>query len=66
MAKKLFIERRPDGRYSVEKPDASRASAVTKTQADAIAHARAMDPDAALHVERVRNVGPGRDKWRKI
>ena len=66
MAEKLFVERRPDGRYSVERPNASRASAIEKTQADAIAKARAIDPNAAVHVERVRNVGPGRDKWRKI
>jgi uncharacterized protein YggE len=65
MAKEFFIEKRPDGRYSVEKPNASRASAIEKTQADAIARAKAIDPKAAVHVERVRNVGPGRDKWRK-
>jgi uncharacterized protein YggE len=65
MAEEFSIERRPDGRYSVEKPNSSRASAVTKTQADAIAKARAMNPDASIRVERVRNVGPGRDKWRK-
>ncbi len=65
MAEEFFIERRPDGRYSVEKPNANRASAVTKTQADAIAKARATNPDASIRVERVRNVGPGRDKWRK-
>ncbi len=65
MAEEYFIERRPDGRYSVEKPNANRASAVTRTQADAIARARAMNPGASILVERVRNVGPGRDKWRK-
>ena len=66
MAEDFFIERRPDGRYNVERPNASRPSAVEKTQADAIARARAMNPNATIHVERVRQVGPGRDKWRKV
>ena len=66
MAENFFIERRPDGRYNVERPNASRPSAVEKTQADAIARARAMNPNATIHVERVRQVGHGRDKWRKV
>jgi hypothetical protein len=53
----FFVEQRPDGCYNVSRPNADRASAVT---------ARSMDPDATVHVERVRDVGPGRDKWRKI
>jgi hypothetical protein len=60
-----FIEQRDDGKYKVLKPDADRASAVTGTQKEAIERARELNPDAAIHVERVRNVGPGRDKWRK-
>jgi hypothetical protein len=60
-----FIEQRPDGRYNVSKPKADRASAVTDTQAAGIAKAKQLNPDATIHVERVRNVGPGRDKWRK-
>jgi hypothetical protein len=63
---KLFVEQRSDGRYNVLKPNAERASAVTDTQAEAIARAKQMNPGAAIHVERVRDVGPGRDKWRKI
>lgn len=62
----FFVEQRPDGRYNVSRPNAERASAVTDTQAAGIQRARAMDPNAAVHVERVRDVGPGRDKWRKI
>lgn len=61
-----FIEQRPDGRYNVSKPGAGRASAVTDTQGAGIERARQFDPNAAIHVERVRNIGPGRDKWRKI
>jgi hypothetical protein len=48
------------------RPNADRASAATDTQAEAIAKAKQMDPDAAIHVERVRDIGPGRDKWRKL
>jgi len=61
-----YIERRPEGDYAVRKPNSERASAVTDTQAEAIARARAMNPNAAIHVERVRNTEFGvRDKWRK-
>ena len=62
----FFIEQREDGRYNISKPDAARPSAVTDTQAEGIARAKEMDPNAAIHVERVRQVGPGRDKWRRI
>lgn len=61
-----FIERRPDGRYNVSKPNSNRASAVTATQAAGIAKAKQLNPDATIHVERVRKVGPGPDKWRKL
>jgi hypothetical protein len=62
----LFIERRPEGDYSVRKPDAERASAVEPTQAEAIERAKKLNPDAAIHVERVRNTGVGKpDQWRK-
>jgi hypothetical protein len=63
---RLFVEQRPDGRYNVSKPNAGRASAVADTQAEAIARARKSNPNAAIHVERVRNIVPGRDKWRKV
>lgn len=61
----LFIERKSDGNYRVLKPNAERASAVAPTQGQAIERAKQLNPDAAIHVERVRNVGPGPDKWRK-
>ena len=60
----FFIERRADRRYKVLRPNAERASVVADTQAEAIARAKQINPDATIHVERVRNVGPGRDKWR--
>jgi hypothetical protein len=67
MANEVFIERREEGDYAVRKPGSERASAILPTQAEAIERAREMHPDAAIHVERVRdtNVG-GRDKWRKL
>ena len=64
MTDKLFVERRDDGQYRVLKPNAQRASAVAPTQAEAVARAKELNPTAAVHIERVRNVGPGRDKLR--
>lgn len=64
MSDGYFIERRQDGQFRVLKPNAERASAVAPTQAAAIALARNMNSEAAIHIERVRNVGPGQDKWR--
>ncbi|HEY3744576.1 MAG TPA: DUF2188 domain-containing protein [Bryobacteraceae bacterium] len=62
----LFIERRPQGDYAVRRRDSERASAVLSTQGDAIARARQLNPDAAIHVERVRHTSQGGpDKWRK-
>jgi hypothetical protein len=66
MTDKFFIEQRPDGRYNVVRPNAERPSAVTNTQAEGIGRARETDPAATVLAERVRNVGPGRDKWRAV
>ena len=63
----FFIEKRPQGDFAIRKPNSERASAVEPTQADAIDRARAMNPDAPIHVERVRTTKNGSpDKWRKI
>lgn len=64
MSNEFFVERRKDGMYRVLRLKAARASAVAPTQAEAIAKAKQLDPDAVIHVERVRHVGPGPDKWR--
>jgi hypothetical protein len=62
----LFVERRPEGDYAVRKPGSERASAVKPTQGEAIERAKQLNPDAAIHVERVRNTtGGSPDKWRK-
>jgi hypothetical protein len=64
--KELFVERRPEGDYAVRRPDSKKASDVEDTQAKAIERAREIDPNAAIHVERVRDTSKGgRDKWRK-
>lgn len=62
----LFVERRDDKTFAVRKAGSERASAVTRTQAEAIARAKQLNPDAAIHVERVRTTTSGKpDKWRK-
>jgi len=62
----FFIERRPQGDYAVRRPNSQRASAVEQTQTQAIESAQRMNPDAAIHVERVRHTSNGDpDKWRK-
>jgi hypothetical protein len=62
----IYIERRDEGDYAIRRGGNDRASGVEKTQKDAIDHARKMDPNAPIHVERVRDTDVGgRDKWRK-
>ena len=64
--KTLYIEKRPEGDYAVRKSDSERASAVTSTQAEAIARARKMYPGCSPDVERVRHTASGKpDRWRK-
>jgi hypothetical protein len=60
--KNLFIEQHKDG-YAILRGGVKEPLAVDPTQDAAIEKARKLDPDAAIHVERVRNVeGSGRDK----
>ena len=64
--KNLFIEQHKDG-YAIFRGGVKEPLAVEPTQDAAIEKARKLNPDAAIHVERVRNVeGGGRDKWRRI
>ncbi len=61
----LYVERRDEGDYAVRRPGSERASAVLPTQAEAIDRAKEIDPNAAIHVARVRETTRGgRDKWR--
>jgi hypothetical protein len=62
----FYIERRDGGDYAVRRGGSDRASAIESTQGAAIERARQMDPNAPIHVERVRDTDVGgRDKWRK-
>jgi hypothetical protein len=61
----LFVTRREDRRYNVLRPDAQRPSAVTDTQRQAIDRAKQIAPDAAVHIQRVRAIPRGPDKFRK-
>ena len=61
----IYVEQREDGYFAVRKENSKRASAVKPTQAEAIARAKELAPGGEVHVERVRNVGDGRDKFRK-
>jgi len=64
--KNLFIEQHKDG-YAILRGGVKDPLAVEPTQDAAIEKARKLEPDAAIHVERVRNVeGGGRDKWRRL
>jgi hypothetical protein len=68
MAKhELYVERREkEGDYAIRRPGSKKASDTEPTQADAIERAKEIDPNAAIHVERVRNTNRGsRDHWRK-
>jgi hypothetical protein len=64
---RFFIERREEeGDYAIRRPNSDRASGIADTQRKAIERARAMDPDATIEVERVRDTDRGgRDKWRR-
>jgi hypothetical protein len=62
----LFIERRSNGDYAVERSGAERASAILLTQRQAIERAREISPNTRPDVERVRNTSAGKpDQWRK-
>lgn len=64
--KDLFVERRAHGDYAVRRANSERASAVAPTQAEAIAKAHKVEPDATVLVERVRYTNRGKpDRWRK-
>jgi hypothetical protein len=61
--KNLFIEQL----YAILRGGVKEPVAIEPTQDAAIEKARKLEPDAAIHVERVRSVeGGGRDKWRRI
>ncbi len=60
-----FIEQNADGKFAVRAKGSERASALFDTQAEAIAHARQLNPNDHPDVERVRHTpGGGPDQWR--
>lgn len=64
--KDLFVERRPQGDFAVRRANSERASVVAPTQAEAIAEAQRLEPNATVLVERVRHTSVGKpDQWRK-
>ena len=67
MAKtKMFIEPRPDGGFGAKHDGGKRAVITAGTQRAVIQQTKEKYPEAELHVARVRQVGPGPDKFRKI
>ena len=58
--KDLFIERRDQGDFAVRRANSQRASLVADTQAEAIAKAQKLEPDAKVLVERVRRTSVGK------
>ncbi|MEO6975467.1 MAG: DUF2188 domain-containing protein [Gallionella sp.] len=66
-SKQLFVEKRQEGDFAVRKGNSERASDVLPTQAEAIARAKELSPDAKPLVERVRNTDGGKpNQWRKV
>ena len=63
---KIFIEPRPNGGFGAKHEGGKRAVIVEQRQGDVIQQTKAKYPDAAIHVARVRDVGAGPDKFRKV
>lgn len=62
--KTYFVEPREEG-YAVMAEDAERASALTRTQAQAIAKAKQLNPNKKPHIARVEDTTKGKpDKFR--
>jgi len=60
------VVKRDDGTYAVKRAGKKKASAVTATQTEAIARARALEPSAGPIVKRERKSPAGkRGTWRK-
>lgn len=67
MAKtKIFIEPRSAGGFGAKHEGGRRAVITAETQGQVIDQAKGKYPDAEIHVARVRNIGSGPDKFRKI
>jgi hypothetical protein len=61
----IYIEPRPAGGFGATHEGGKRAVVTGETQHEVIQDTKAKYPEATIHVARVRNVGPGPDKFRK-
>lgn len=62
---KIFVEPRAVGGFGAKHEGGTRAVVTGDTQGEVIKEAKAKYPDATVQAARVRNVGPGPDKFRK-
>lgn len=62
----IYVEPHPDGGFAAKHAGGKRSVVMGKTQQAVIAEVKAKYPDAAVHVARVRDAGPGPDKFRKV
>ncbi len=63
---KIFIEPRADGSFGAKREGGQRAVVTGATQGKVIQETKAKYPEATIHVARVRDIGPGPDKFRKV
>jgi hypothetical protein len=63
---KIFIEPRGAGGFGAKHGNGQRAVVTGPTQREVINQVKDKYPGAEVHVARVRDVGPGPDKFRKV
>lgn len=63
---KIFIEPRPEGGFGAKHEGGKRSVVTGERQGDVIQDTKTKYPDATIHVARVRNFGPGPDKFRQV
>lgn len=63
---KIYIEPRNTGGFAATREGGKRAVITGQTQGQVIQQTKDKYPDATVHVARVRDVGPGPDKFRKV
>ena len=63
---RLFIEPRPNGGFAAKHAAGKRAVVLGRTQGEVINEVKERYPGAEVHVARVRDVGDGPDKFRKV
>ena len=61
----FYVEKRDDGSFAGTRGGGQRASVVGQTQGEVVEKLKKMDPNAPIHIERVRHTTGGiPDKWR--